>query len=120
MTRPNSSGPTRKEGLAPQVMIWSPKRTPWGRSSVIESTFEPRKPTISPGKLLPPEDTISQDSPTEQNGPADSTRLPTTWVTRPFQRMVEHVGSQFWQDSIAFILVPVFERADRRSHALVL
>src|SRR5271165_3554859 len=76
----------------------------------MESTLEPRNPTISPGNREPAESTISQDSPTEQNGPADSTRLPTTSVTCPVQRMVELLRSQFTYGSRGpgFILGLVF------------
>ena len=95
ITLPSISGPTRSDGRAPQVTIWSPNRIPCGVSRIIESTLEPRNPTISPGNLRPAESMISHDSPTEQNGPEDSTRLPTTSVTRPVQRMVELLRSQF-------------------------
>src|SRR5580704_17945908 len=65
----------------------------------MERTLDPRNPTISPGNASPLESRISQDSPTEQNGPADSTRLPTTWVTRPLQRIEDPLASQMRHES---------------------
>jgi hypothetical protein len=58
---------------------------PLGFSSGIDNTVEPRKPITSPCDTAPPL-SISQHSPTEQNGPSDSINVPAAWVTRPRHR----------------------------------
>ena len=65
-----------------------------GDSKGIDSTVVPRKPTISPGSTRPLESVISHTSPTEQNGPSDSTSGPITCVTRPCQRNAGQVSSR--------------------------
>src|SRR5579863_5059797 len=60
----------------------------------MDSTVVPRKPTISPGKTVPLASTTSHNSPTEQNGPSDSTSEPISWVTRPCQRKLEQAAKR--------------------------
>src|SRR5271167_2462932 len=67
---------------------------PLGRSSGMESTVRPRKPIISPENTFPSSVRMAQPSPTEQNGPSDSTSWPTALVTRPVHRKVENSSNR--------------------------
>src|SRR5437899_2801738 len=67
---------------------------PLGRSSGMERTVLPRKPTISPEKDWPSSVRMAQPSPTEQKGPSDSTKWPTAFVTRPVHRKAENSASR--------------------------
>ena len=85
-TLPISAGPTSISGLTPRAATGSPRRMPSVVSTGMESTFEPRKPMTSARCGRPNWSCISQHSPTEASGPADSMVWPTDSTTCPRQR----------------------------------
>ncbi len=85
-TRPISAAPTSISGLVPSAHTASPKRIPSVVSTGIDSTFDPRKPITSAWCGRPMRSSISQHSPTETGGPADSMVWPTDSRTCPRQR----------------------------------
>ena len=87
MTRPSSAVTDAQGGpLHPRSRRGRRNEFRGDAQAAWTARWYPRNPTISPGRVSPVGVERWQSSPTEQNGPSDSTRWPTTWVTRPSQR----------------------------------